>query len=916
MTVAGIFSPLVAMFMLTDLVDESLTIRLEGANALCFTAVSGTSKLPIEYMRTGMRRDWCEEVSLPKFWLADRMVTAGEFAALMERPLPEGADPEAPMANLEWADAFAYCERFAARYADQLPPGTVATLPDMLEWAHAVRLAGRKLALDGPVGTFLFTGNRFSGFMHTMPVAEESRQKPDVAVELEVIPKRVKHPRVGLRLALVGVAGERLGGNAMVSRGMVLLQHGFLTESTRYFDLALAKGKLDDRERLRAARARETAAAGWTCEQEDWSGLVACAAEFAARRGYRTEPFASRWQWAGVETMYATNCAAAYAEAGVSGAIVRIGELPPALQADQPLGEATAITVPIRGGGEKSATLEVTTNLCVELLRCDFTGDGLEDLVTERFGDATEDGYRYDFYERLMETGHVRRLSLRTAGLCVLPRADGKKGCGFLTVSPAGEPLLSVQLLEFDAGAPVWTNVTERPFFMLDAEEDRLYRAAPFIGGGKKRGWERLEGLGCWYRPLFWPWEQGIVQGRYEVERMVAEEERVREALWARLRELWAKWPRAGERLSAWELPEHAARFAEIDRFQRTAWRTDKVREAAAFETLCREAITLRLDPALWHYNHACALAVQKRSGEALAALERAVAAGFSRVESAREDGDLAALRADPAFDDLLEVMGAWRGWDWQSPKARLRVRGSGALLTADCVYYPFRERAYGAELATRPDGRLFYLDRDGESDPGAEGFVVVSYDAEAVRFGRNLGPANVSICQAGIYLPVVARGRFRPEAVETAAFDARALARRNVLGLYSTREETEAQDWCLLYRGGCEEGQVLAQAVRQAYESMSRRRIDAMVRAGEFATTFVRWVHQAMREGMDGAVIDVKNLDCDVLRRLAAGTSENAVATEARELGESAAEATDDTETGGFDDDDAGDGEMEGVAK
>ncbi len=57
-------------------------------------------------------------------------------------------------------------------------------------------------------------------------------------------------------------------------------------------------------------------------------------------------------------------------------------------------------------------------------------------------------------------------------------------------------------------------------------------------------------------------------------------------------------------------------------------------------------------------YNLACALAMTGRRDEALAALERAVDAGFSEAETARTDSDLDAIREDPRFDAALARIG------------------------------------------------------------------------------------------------------------------------------------------------------------------------------------------------------------------------------------------------------------------
>ncbi len=92
-----------------------------------------------------------------------------------------------------------------------------------------------------------------------------------------------------------------------------------------------------------------------------------------------------------------------------------------------------------------------------------------------------------------------------------MPKKNGR-GCGFLTVDKIENPVLSTRLLEYRDGKMIGTEAHAKPFYMLDAQGDRLYLAAPFIGAGYGVGWRILEGRGTWYRPLFWPWKAGTVR--------------------------------------------------------------------------------------------------------------------------------------------------------------------------------------------------------------------------------------------------------------------------------------------------------------------------------------------------------------------------------------------------------------------
>ena len=75
-------------------------------------------------------------------------------------------------------------------------------------------------------------------------------------------------------------------------------------------------------------------------------------------------------------------------------------------------------------------------------------------------------------------------------------------------------------------------------------------------------------------------------------------------------------------------------------------------------------------DPALY-YNAACASALAGRTEPALALLRQATAAGYTNVDAIRADADLASLRSDPRFRELLaatEIAEVRRKRMWNSP--------------------------------------------------------------------------------------------------------------------------------------------------------------------------------------------------------------------------------------------------------
>lgn len=322
--------------------------------------------------------------------------------------------------------------------------------------------------------------------------------------------------------------------------------------------------------------------------------------------------------------------------------------------------------------------------------------------------------------------------------------------------------------------------------------------------------------------------------------------------------QLCAKWPGVAERVSMWDMPDYAKRFFEIDAFQ--DWcNEDKKARYGEFEKACREAIALKIEPPIWYYNLACALAVQDKREEAFEALEQAVVAGYNKAGNAQSDNDFAAIADDPRFAALLQAMDLpdLTGWQWAKKPAM--IIDDTIELTEDNVYFGFNTHMYIGAVEEDGYGRLYYMDRDGIEGPAIEGYVTVKYDEEAKRRGRHLGLANTAI-KFGL---VVARGEFKPEEIKTDAYDAeRAAKTGNILGLYSCEDWDEQLDWCILYHGGEAEGRKLAEIVRDTMGMMPVAELDK----GRFAPEMVKLIHAAMKPGTDGPVINVDDIDPDKL--------------------------------------------------
>jgi tetratricopeptide (TPR) repeat protein len=67
-----------------------------------------------------------------------------------------------------------------------------------------------------------------------------------------------------------------------------------------------------------------------------------------------------------------------------------------------------------------------------------------------------------------------------------------------------------------------------------------------------------------------------------------------------------------------------------------------------------RKLVKLEPENATAHYNLACSLALLKRKTDALRTLQRAIVLGYRDFDWMQQDPDLDALKAHPAFNELL----------------------------------------------------------------------------------------------------------------------------------------------------------------------------------------------------------------------------------------------------------------------
>ena len=200
-----------------------------------------------------------------------------------------------------------------------------------------------------------------------------------------------------------------------------------------------------------------------------------------------------------------------------------------------------------------------------------------------------------------------------------------------------------------------------------------------------------------------------------------------------RLAAIRAKWPNAGEVVSQWKMPEYEERFFEIDRLQ--DWcNEDKANRYKDFEGACREAIKMKIEPAIWYYNLACLLAfLEKPNDDVFEALEQAVAAGYNDVDHAIKDEDFKSVTNDVRFSRLCETMGVI-GKAWNVPKAPLRADADKVELTEDNVYYVFNRSSFLCDIATTNECPIVYINKHkNHNDIPCDGLIVPKLTEEAV---------------------------------------------------------------------------------------------------------------------------------------------------------------------------------------
>lgn len=207
------------------------------------------------------------------------------------------------------------------------------------------------------------------------------------------------------------------------------------------------------------------------------------------------------------------------------------------------------------------------------------------------------------------------------------------------------------------------------------------------------------------------------------------------------------KWVGADNQISMWKMPNYGETFLEIDRTQNWAEEEPKERYPR-FEEVVREAIDLRIEPAVWYYNLACALAVQGKTDAAFEAFEQAVAAGYGTAggaEHAQRDSDLASLTNDVRFAALCAAMDADGRTSVKEPRQFAEEAGGFVRLSEENVHFALRDAMYSVHLLTSNECPVVYVNHhENHPDIPCEGLINVIYPKEAHEERRDVAFADI----------------------------------------------------------------------------------------------------------------------------------------------------------------------------
>ena len=154
----------------------------------------------------------------------------------------------------------------------------------------------------------------------------------------------------------------------------------------------------------------------------------------------------------------------------------------------------------------------------------------------------------------------------------------------------------------------------------------------------------------------------------------------------------------------------------------------------ANMEAVARRGVAALPEDPIWHYNLACALALQKKDAQALAMLDKAVEFGFADAALMEADDDLVSLREKPEYKRLLERVANAK----PVVEARLITEDFQAEIARDNTIFDFESGLFRSFFAFPEKPEAFANEFDGASaervrawiaDGAAAGSFGVLYD-------------------------------------------------------------------------------------------------------------------------------------------------------------------------------------------
>lgn len=208
------------------------------------------------------------------------------------------------------------------------------------------------------------------------------------------------------------------------------------------------------------------------------------------------------------------------------------------------------------------------------------------------------------------------------------------------------------------------------------------------------------------------------------------------------LEALREKWLGVEDRVSPYDMPDYTKRFSELDRIYDWCYE-DIENRAEVFLSVAKEGVSLKLEPPVWYYNCACALARMGKKDEAFEALEQAIAAGYNNIAHMNRDKDLESLRDDSRLAKLAAMAGEIRE-DWKAPKENARIEDGSIRLNDSNIYWVFKDGSYNVNVTGATSNTLIYLDHNAEHRlPPVCDMINVEYAEELDDLGRARGDAN-----------------------------------------------------------------------------------------------------------------------------------------------------------------------------